>query len=160
MLAQAAPRVGLKGSCVSSQNPVQRCAAHSKVRLNGMPFFFARTPAAMTSFRCGSFQYLAFWRSWIAAAFSGLSARHLRALFCQNSGSALYAAFRSAFFRCRSLRSCQGLRELCHFIACFRQQNFFRPPVKGIEQVRQTNSVAGSVMELMYPQNLLRARGV
>lgn len=138
-------RIGEKGMAVSSQNPVHRVLAHSTVRSNAQFLVSARPLAATTNFTQGDSQYRSLARMPMAALFSGLFSRHLRALLRQNSGSVSYASLRAAFLAGRSFRANQSARELCHFMAHLWVQNLKRFPASSVLQVRQSFAGLSSI---------------
>lgn len=153
-----APYRGWKGMPDTSHNPVQRFSAHSNVKSNESPRLAALPLAAMTSFRQGLTQYFSFARWAISRAPSGFLARHSRATFCQNAGLARYAALLAAFRLPTSIRSRHGSWLLCHWAACFWQQNLVRGGAKVALQIRHLGSSLEVCIRLLYAHNSAGAR--
>ena len=146
-----------KGSLLTSQNPVHLSSAHSKSMSQGSSFSRARTRAAMTSLRQGDCQYFSLARSAIARYCSGWAKRQCKASIAPLIGLARYFANFRALWASRSFLTNQSCRSLCHFMACFWQQNLVRFPSRATPQVRHLGR-ASVLISFLYPQNSSLAR--
>jgi hypothetical protein len=147
------------GKPLTSQNPVHLASAHSKSRSHGRFFSRARTRAATTSFLHGYRQYFSLARSAIARYWSGWASRQCMASIAPLIGSARYFANFLALWASLSFLANQICRSLCHFMACFWQQNLVRFPSKGTSQVRHLKAVFSNIF-FLYPQNSSLARSI